>query len=132
MSLTNCQQCGCVMVDNPSGMCPNCLRSEELAEDKVAEYLRETARATMDEIASATGVKHKVIMRMIQRGRISSSAQISYPCETCGTQIVIGRVCDICAKNITDHIKVESWQPTKVAESKRAERIHITDMIKKK
>lgn len=133
MNLTNCQECGGVMVANPSGLCQICLRNEELAEDKVAEYLRETARASLDEIAKATGVKTKVILRMLKRGRITSNVQISYPCETCGALILAGRLCDGCAKNITDQIKTDSWQPPqKTAETKKDERMYIRDILEKK
>jgi hypothetical protein len=132
MNLTNCQECGGVMVTNPSGMCLTCLRNEELAEDKVAEYLRETVRASIDEIAKATGVKAKVILRMIQRGRVTSNVQISYPCETCGGPILVGRLCDNCAKNITDQIKTESWQPSAATQIKKDARMYIRDIIDKK
>jgi hypothetical protein len=133
MKLLNCEECGGVMVDNPSGLCAVCLRGEEVAEDKVAEYLREISRATADEVALATGVKHKVIMRMIKRGRITSNVQISYPCETCGSPIYTGRLCGNCTKNITDQIRVESWQPKQADEPKqRDEQMYIRDMLRKK
>ncbi|MDR3562391.1 MAG: flagellar protein [Negativicutes bacterium] len=133
MNLTNCQECGGVMVENPSGMCAACLRNEDLAEDKVAEYLRDASRASLDEIAKATGVKPKVILRMLKRGRITSNAQISYPCETCGGQILSGRLCDNCTKVINDQLKTEAWQPAAApTETKKDTRMYIRDLLDKK
>lgn len=133
MKLSNCEDCGVVIIENASRLCPACIRNEELAEDKVAEYLREVTRATMDEVAKATGVKHKVIMKMIKRGRISSSVQVSYPCETCGAPIYGGRVCDGCAKNITDQLRSDPWLPApKANETKKDEKMYIRDMLQKK
>ena len=133
MNLKNCIECGNIMVENPSGLCPNCIRDEEEAEDKVAEFLRDTRRASAEEIAKGTGVKLKIILRMLKRGRITSDAQISYPCETCGAQIAEGRVCDQCAKGINDQIKKEPWQAPKQAEApKKDERMYIKDLLNRK
>jgi ribosomal protein L32 len=132
MKLINCSECGRVCIENPARICPECIREEELAEEKVAEFLREAKSASLDEIHEATGVKHKIILRMLRSGRIFSDAIISYPCETCGAPITEGRVCDDCSKNIIGQVKTEEWQPQKQVESrKRDERMYITEMIKK-
>ncbi|MBP2645897.1 MAG: YvyF: flagellar operon protein [Firmicutes bacterium] len=134
MNLANCVQCGAVYVKNSLGLCAACLREEEEAEDKVAGFLREKAKATLDEIHEATGVKHKVILRMLKRGRIRSDAAISYPCETCGTLIDEGRLCDNCSGNITRQLKPEEWKPKEKpsTESKGTQRLHIKDLLDNK
>ena len=133
MSLMNCKDCGNIMVENPSGLCPECLRLDVEAEDKVAEFLRETAKASIDEISQATGVKAKIILRMIKRGRITSDVTISYPCDTCGAPITEGRVCEACAHNITKQLKPEEWQaPQKQAQGKKEDRMYINDMLNKR
>lgn len=132
MKLANCTECGTVYVENPARMCSKCIQEEELAEDAVAEYLRETKKASLDDIHKATGVKHKVILRMIQRGRVFSGA-ISYPCETCGSPITEGRVCNACNKNITGQLKPEEWQaPKKQDPGKKDERMYIKDLLGRK
>lgn len=133
MNLINCSECGNLCVENPSRLCPACIRLEEEAEDKVAGFLRGTRTASLEEIHKATGVKHKVILRMLKHGRIFSDAIISYPCETCGAPITEGRVCDRCSKNIVGQLKPEEWKPTKQPESYRKdERMYTQELYKKK
>lgn len=132
MSLTNCKECGNIMVENPSGLCPGCLRDEEEAEDIVAKFLREAERASVEEISQATGVKEKTVLRMIKRGRITTEVPISYPCDTCGAPILEGRICSECANNITKQLKPEEWQTkTKQESKKREERMYINDMLRR-
>lgn len=134
MKLINCGECGNVCVENPSRLCPQCVRDEEEAEDRVAEYLRNASRASLEDIHRATGVKHKVILRMLKRGRIVSDAIITYPCETCGAPISGGRVCDACSKNIVGQLKQpEEWKPEKRQESVRKdEKMYTRDLIDRK
>lgn len=133
MNLINCIECGNLCVENPSKLCNNCIRAEEEAEDKVAEYLRNTVKATLEDIHKATGVKHKVILRMLKRGRIFSDAIISYPCETCGAPINEGRVCINCSKNIVGQVKHEEWKPEKRLESiRKDEKMYTKDLIQRK
>jgi len=135
MNLANCIECGAVMVDNPTKLCPNCIREEELAEDKVSEYLRENNRkASLDEIAKETGVKVKVIFRMLKRGRLESSGvEISYPCETCGAPIFEGRLCDNCSQSIAKQIKHDDWQaPEKREAAKKDEKMYTKDLFRRK
>ncbi len=134
MKLTNCVECGNLCVESLTNLCPNCMRAEDEAEDRVAEYLRGTARASLEEIHQATGVKHRIILRMLKRGRIFTDAIISYPCETCGAPITEGRVCDNCSKNIVSQLKrPEEWKPEKRPESVRKdEQMYTKDMINQK
>ncbi|MBP2651810.1 MAG: YvyF: flagellar operon protein [Firmicutes bacterium] len=138
MKLANCNQCGAVYVENPQGLCLNCLREEEEAEDKVAGFLREKDRASLEDIHQGTGVKYKIILRMLKRGRISSNAVIEYPCETCGSLISEGRICENCSNNITQQIKHEEWRrqvdtkPKPKDDGKVRPRLHIKDLLDNK
>ncbi|WP_094603829.1 hypothetical protein SPSIL_042390 [Sporomusa silvacetica DSM 10669] len=106
MGLTNCSECGKLYVENAARICPDCYRRQEDDAETVVEYLRDVDKATLDEIHQATGVKHKIILRLLHSGRIMGST-ISYPCETCGTLIDAGRLCDKCSKNILDQIRTD-------------------------
>lgn len=134
MKLANCSQCGNIYVENPAKLCANCLQEEEIAEDKVADFLRDVKNASLEDIHKATGVKHNVILRMLKRGRIVSNAIINYPCETCGAPITEGRVCDNCSRNIVGQMKVDGWQPKPKSQeaSKRDEKMHIQDLLRKR
>lgn len=133
MNLINCAECGNLCVETPARLCQECIRLEDEAEDKVARYLRGASRASLEEIHQATGVKHKVILRMLKRGRIFTDAIITYPCETCGVPITEGRVCDRCSQNIVGQLKTEEWKAPKQAEStRRDERMYTKDLHYKK
>ncbi|MDF2571194.1 MAG: YvyF: flagellar operon protein [Sporomusa sp.] len=106
MGLDNCPECGKLYVENAARLCPECYRRQNDDADKVMEYLRDTHKATLEEIHLATGVKHKIILRLIRSGRIMGNT-VSYPCESCGEPIVEGRLCDKCSKNILDQMKTE-------------------------
>jgi flagellar operon protein (TIGR03826 family) len=105
MNLKNCPECGKVYVENPAGLCPECYQQEEEASVKVAEYLRDHPKSHIDDIHQATGVKHKVILKMIRKGRIFGDVSIAYPCETCGKAITEGRICNECSNNILSQLK---------------------------
>lgn len=129
MTLKHCPDCGKLFLDNPAGICPECYRKQEEDELKVADYLRENKRASLEEIHQATGVKHKVIMRMISAGRIIVGAEVSYPCETCGEPITQGRLCAKCSRNI-----LEQLPPAKKEEpvaSQERSRMYTKDIFKR-
>ena len=105
MGIANCPQCGKVFVENPSGICPECYAQEEQDTYKVGEYLRDHPKSHIQEVHEATGVAVKVIMRMIQKGRIIGDYELAYPCESCGAPIMQGRVCADCSRNILDQLK---------------------------
>ena len=60
MGLANCKECGKLFVQNPSGICPDCYQLLEEQESKVAAYLRDNQRASLNEVHEATGVPEKV------------------------------------------------------------------------
>ncbi|CUH94441.1 hypothetical protein P22_0507 [Propionispora sp. 2/2-37] len=135
MGLKNCPECGRVFVENPAGMCPACLEQEERDEIKVVDFLRDSGKASIEEIHLATGVKEKTILRMMKKGRFIGDFVISYPCETCGTLITEGRVCLACSKNITSQLRNEAAQDAetvaKIEEFKKVGRMY-TNLNKNK
>lgn len=106
MGLANCPECGKLYVENAARICPECYRRQEDDAERVMEYLRDADKATLEQIHQATGVKHKIILRLLHSGRIMGN-NISYPCDSCGTLIDSGRLCDKCSRNILEQIKVE-------------------------
>lgn len=132
MKLINCIECGNLCVESPLKLCQDCMRAETEAEDRVAEYLRSTRKASLEDIHQATGVKHRTILRMIKRGRIFSDTIVSYPCETCGAPITEGRVCDDCSKNIISQLKPEPAKLAPQPEARKDERMYTKDFLHKK
>lgn len=103
MSLRNCPECGKVYLENPANLCLECYAKEQQDADKVADFLRDHPRSHINDIHEATGVKHKVILRMLKKGRITGD--ISYPCESCGKTIMEGRLCSDCSGNILGQMR---------------------------
>lgn len=107
------------------GMCPDCYREEEKQELKVAEYVRDHPKSSIDKIHEATGVKEKTIFRMIKNGRFIDAAQVSYPCQNCGSPIFQGRLCNNCNSNFLKQVK-ESEAKRKEQKTVGAKEKHST------
>jgi len=105
MAIKNCSECGKIYLENPSKLCPECYAQEEIHEHKIGEYLREKGKATIEEIHQATGVKEKVIVRMLKSGRLFSEGLIGYPCEMCQTIIYEGRLCTACGSGLMKQVQ---------------------------
>lgn len=78
MSIKNCLECGKLCIENPSKLCPDCYSQEEEHERVVGEFLRDTGKATIEEIHQATGVKERIIVRMLKSGRLFSDGLVGY------------------------------------------------------
>ncbi len=104
--MKNCSECGKIYVDNGSGMgmCHACYLKEEEYEQVVASFVRDHPGTSVQEIHAETGVKEKIIYRMIRSGRFVSNTEIFYPCESCGAPISRGRLCDKCSTNILKQV----------------------------
>ncbi len=99
--LKNCSECGKVYMEIGQGMCPNCFIKEQEAEQIVYSFVRDHDKCSIKDIVEGTGVKEKVIFRMLKAGRfIASGLEISYPCQGCGTPITTGKLCPKCSKDI--------------------------------
>ncbi|HWR45792.1 flagellar protein [Sporomusa sp.] len=122
MGLDNCPECGKLYVENAARLCPECYRRQEDDAEKVIEYLRDVKKATLEEIHDATGVKHKIILRLLRSGRIVGG--VSYPCDSCGSPIEEGRLCDKCSKNILDQIRTEDRHKEHEPEIKTRSRMY--------
>jgi hypothetical protein len=106
MALKYCPECDKLYAENPVGICLACQEAEEPLAEKVREYLRESKKATIEEVHQATGVKHKTILRMIRAGRIQSEHGFSifFNCESCGAPIPDGRFCEACSRKLSGEL----------------------------
>lgn len=116
-------------MENPSGLCPACYKQEEIYEHKIGEYLREFGKSSVEEIHKATGVKEKVILRMLKSGRLFAEGQnlVNYPCDMCGAPIYEGRLCSKCGSDFTKQVK-EVWKTDeRSVDSQRGVRMYTKD-----
>ena len=99
--LKNCSECGRVYMEIGQGMCQDCFLKEQEMEQVVYSFVRDHDKCSIKEIVDGTGVKEKVVFRMLKAGRfIASGLEISYPCQACGAPITTGKLCAKCSKDI--------------------------------
>lgn len=131
-NIGNCPECGKLYVKTAAGMCPACYELEEENELKVAEYVRDHPKSSVESIHEATGIKEKTIFRMIKNGRFMDVGVVSYPCETCGAPIAEGRICYGCNQNFIKQVKeAEAKRLSKEKEAvvkKRSAGMYTKDM----
>lgn len=124
--LANCPNCGRLFVKEVRTICPSCYAIEEEKFEKVYDFVREqkNRRATLSKVSRATGVKESTIVRFIKEGRIRvvDFPNLYYPCESCGTPIHEGKLCDRCRLKLrTDFERYEREQELQSRVNERAQ-----------
>jgi hypothetical protein len=89
----------------------------ELEYVKCVEYLRDNKGINIQQLSDETEVSIKQITRWVKEGRISllNAPNMSYPCESCGTLIREGHICDSCRNRLSREVKNATEGPTKYA-----------------
>lgn len=101
-SMKNCPKCGNVFTFIKNPICPDCQEEEDQIFETVRRYLKDNGDKTLEEVAEATEVSVKKILKFIKDGRIdiSTNTSISYACDGCGKPITSGSYCPNCATKI--------------------------------
>lgn len=113
--LANCSRCDALFVQAARDICPKCYQIVEQEYELCAKFLRkrENRGSTIYQVSEATGVSVKQITKFIKEGRISveGNPHLGYPCESCGTLIRKGNICESCMRalkhDITQDLDVE-------------------------
>jgi uncharacterized protein len=83
-------------------VCPACLEADEAAYARIAGWLSEHPGATLQEVAEATAVEEKVVLRLLRDGRLAMLEHLhadDHPrCRRCDTRIARGVMCGPCAE----------------------------------
>ncbi|WP_062050220.1 TIGR03826 family flagellar region protein [Bacillus sp. JCM 19034] len=138
----NCPKCGKIFVKAFRPICPNCYREEEAHYEKVSTFLRkkQNRMASVQEVHAKTDVPLELIHQFVREGRIMRSQfpNLGYPCESCGTTIQQGRVCNNCRDHISsglEEIERDQQLKEKIRDNEQ-ERIYtyttLQDRINKK
>lgn len=132
MNVGNCPECGKLYAKSTLNMCMDCYRIEEENQAKVAEYVRDNPKSTVEVIHEATGISEKTIFRMVKSGRFVDIGSISYPCQQCGAQIHEGRICGNCnAKFLKQLRESEAKRKAGEKDKEQVERKRGTGMYTK-
>jgi flagellar operon protein (TIGR03826 family) len=112
--LANCPTCGALFVKGVRTVCEKCYKEEEAQFQKVYEYIRkkENRTATLPEVAEATEVEQRLIMKFVKQKRIHTAhfPNLGYECDRCGTLIREGKICNSCR----DKLKADLSQEEKL------------------
>ena len=111
MPLASCERCG-KMFDKMGdvAVCSRCLPSEEDDFDKIREALEKTPHLTAEEVAEETEVDIKVVLRLIDSGRIQN-VNLSAPvkCGRCGAPAISmsKKLCQACLNELNTQLAKE-------------------------
>ncbi|WP_068673088.1 TIGR03826 family flagellar region protein [Oceanobacillus sp. Castelsardo] len=128
--LANCSRCGAVYVKALRDICQDCYTEEERAFQAVYSFLlnQNNRKATRTDIIDATGIEDWYITKFIREKRLllSKFPNLSYPCETCGTGITSGKLCQDCQESIIKDLKREEELEMKAERYKKTSSVANT------
>lgn len=108
--MKNCESCGAVFVDPVRTICRDCYYAEEEAFQTVYRFItkRKNREATITEVVKATGIEEELIIKFMKQKRLRASQfpKLTYPCESCGVDIVEGRLCGVCQEEIKRDLSI--------------------------
>lgn len=107
MNLINCRECGKVFASAGQKVCPDCRRSEEEKFELVKDYLWDHPNSKVTEVAKATKVEEKLIIKFIKENRLKSEGlDIDYTlkCKICDKEIDSGIYCASCRSKIVSDL----------------------------
>ncbi len=129
--LANCPSCNKVFVRTIRNICPECFKEEEKMFDKVYKFLRvkENRSATLQEVHEATGVPETTIIRFVKEGRLRTATftNLTYPCESCGSPISAGKLCENCIGSIEAELEIAEREAKRMPQK---ERTYLSDVTK--
>lgn len=109
--IKNCPKCNAIF--NYNGLrdvCPKCFKEEEELFEQVYRFLRqrENRAASIERITEVTGASESLLHKWVRKRRLHPAQfpGLGYPCDSCGTLIIQGKICRSC----TDKIKTDLQQ----------------------
>lgn len=107
MDLRNCPKCGKLFVYRHRNLCPECLKKDEKAFDRVREFLNDNPHASLEEVSNATEVSTKNVLEYLKEGRLmlrNDNVNILLNCEICKEPILSGRLCEKCSNKFKKRV----------------------------
>ncbi len=120
-SMRNCPKCGNVFTFIRNPICSDCQEIEDQIFETVRRYLKDNGDKTLEEVAEATEVSVKKILKYIKEGKIdiAGNENISYPCDNCGKPITSGAYCQSCASKLKNKFSNSFSKPVAQDPAKR-------------
>ncbi len=99
MNVGNCSRCRKLYQVNSRKLCPECVKEEEAQFDAVRQFLREHDPVDAQGLSEALSIPVERVIQFLKEGRLIETVSIEYPCESCGTLIRTGRLCEPCRQS---------------------------------
>jgi predicted transcriptional regulator len=101
MLFENCPECGRVYQKNSRNMCQACSKRVDKEVMDCKEYMWHNPKITTEELSRAINLNISRVYQIIKDGLIAKNySNLTYPCESCGTQILKNRLCVPCLDNM--------------------------------
>ena len=110
----NCKRCN--RIYNYIGgaqICPSCKDLDEIDFKRIKEYLYENSGASLSEVSTVLDISVEKIKGFLKDGRleiVGNEGNMALQCESCGTAIKTGRLCNECAKELQREFKITARQ----------------------
>lgn len=122
MEVKNCKLCGRMYNDTKSSsICPACDKKMEEKFSAVKDYIRENPNAAMTQIAEDNEVPVQQLKKWIREERLqfSKDSGVKLSCESCGAEILTGRFCKACKRQMQDKLTGLYVEPVAQKKAKR-------------
>ncbi|MEC9490262.1 MAG: flagellar protein, partial [Halanaerobiales bacterium] len=106
-----CRECGRVFSSTGDSVCPDCKNLEEEKFELVKNYLWDNPNSTIDQVAEATEVEKKLIIKFMKEDRLASKGLVidfKLNCSRCGKEIESGTFCKSCRDKLVSQFKDSS------------------------
>lgn len=113
-----CSICGNPFNSNGGKVCPKCLDEADDAFIKVRDYLYDHPGAAASEISEETEVPEKMILHLINEGRLEiEGVENTGPrCSVCGKAIRSGSMCETCKAEVARSLMSTVPKPERAPE----------------
>ena len=133
MGLTNCARCKRLFQNAGGGLlCPDCLAHDQKDFEAVNKALRDNPEQSVPQLAEATGVSERKILRFLEEGRILSDAvKHDVKCGRCGKPAisVTLRLCESCSEELA---RESAKAATEIKKRQEKRTVSTHDLLKEK
>ncbi len=106
MDIRNCKLCGNLFEYEGQPICPACNKKTEDKFADVKQYIYDNPACTLAKVAEANEIPVQMIKKWVREERLqlSENSELKIHCEKCGAQILTGRFCKDCKKQMTNSL----------------------------
>ncbi len=100
MKVRTCEECGRLLGEGVSELCPQCYDSLDADFDRIRSFLDQNPGLSCNEIAEALDIKVRRVLRLLRSGRLEGLKVTGLSCARCQQPIAAGVLCPACADTV--------------------------------